>query len=116
MEESHGGAAICVSQKGDPGDDHARSVRGPPGRRDRPNADFRRSDSALRAGWSWLDACSPGDWRLHNGVGGGASTPDAAGWQNLTLVCFWFWNCDNPVWLVKNPLVITRAVISCRRI
>src|SRR5215475_241019 len=116
MEKSHGWIEVCVSKKSDPGDDHPGSLCGPAGRRDSVDADFRRSDSALRAGWPWLAASNASDRCLCNGAGRSAPAADEAGWPNLALVCVRIWNCDHSVWSVQNILVIARALISYRRV
>src|SRR5881398_2491346 len=50
LAESGGGREVCFQQESDPGDDHARSFRGPVGRRGRFAPDFCRSNFALRSG------------------------------------------------------------------
>src|SRR4030095_7737107 len=87
MEKSRGRTSICISQKSDFGDNHPGFVRGPAGRRDGINADFRRSNSALRTCWPWLAASNACDRRLCNGAGGSAFAADEADWTNLALVC-----------------------------
>src|SRR5262245_13764567 len=116
MEESHGRAQVCISQKSDPGDHHPGSVCGLAGRRDRSDADFRRSDSALRTGWPRLAASNASDRCLCDGAGRSAPAADEAGWPDLALVRLRIWNCDYLVWPVQNILVIARALISYRRV
>src|SRR5262245_14018163 len=114
MEESHGRAPICVSQKSDPGDDHTGSLRSPAGRSDSADADFCRSDPALRTGWPWLASSDAGNRCLCDGAGGSAFAADEAGGPSITLVRLWLWYCDHPVWLVQDFLVFARPIISYR--
>src|SRR5215831_9854359 len=116
MEKSHGRTEVRVSKKSDPGDHHPGSLRGPAGRGDSADADFRRSDSALRTGWPRLAASNASDRCLCDGAGRSAPAADEAGWPNLALVRLRIWNCNYLVWPVQNILVIARALISYRRV
>src|SRR5215469_4670111 len=116
MEEPHGRAPIRVQQKSYPRDNYPGSVCSPVGRRYGADADLRRSNPARWACRAWLDAGNSRDWRFHDGVGSGACAADEAGWPNLALVCLRIWNCDYPVWVIENFLVIARFIISYRRV
>jgi len=114
LEKSHGRPSICLSEKGDPGNNHPGFVRGTAWRRDRAAADFRRSNPALRTGGAGLDASDARGWRLLYGACGRTSPADETSRQSPAVVRYGVRDRDNSFRLIQNILAIARLAMSRR--